>query len=182
MSTILPQLLSADDYWRSPGGTSSSELITGEVIHVMPPGAEHGRIVLRLGVKLLEWAESTNAGYIGTEAGYLLANNPDTLRGPDLSYVRAERIPASGIPRAFWNLAPDVAIECVSPNEPAAYVREKIRDYLDAGTLLVWTIYPTTREVIVHTPDGHAQDYSENETLEFPAIMPGFRCLVGEIF
>lgn len=61
-------------------------------------------------------------------------------------------------------------------------MREKILDYLNAGTQLVWTIYPNTREVIVHTPDGHAQVFTEQEKLEFPTIMPGFRCGVSEIF
>lgn len=100
MSTTLPQLLTADDYWRKPGLAVSSELIQGEVIETMPPGAEHGRIVLRLGVKLLEWAEANNLGYIGTEAGYLLATDPDTVRGPDLSYV----LRIASRPRAFRRL------------------------------------------------------------------------------
>lgn len=143
---MLPrQLLTADEYWQMPGGTASSELLHGEVHRTMPPGAEHGRIVLRLGAKLLAWAEQTKAGYIGTEAGYLLETNPDSVRGPDLSYIRRARIPASGIPKAFWRLAPDVTIECVSPNESASEVREKVRDYLNAGTLLVWLIYIQTR-------------------------------------
>jgi Uma2 family endonuclease len=181
MSTILPQLLTADEYWQTPGGTASSELLHGEVHRTMPPGAEHGRIVLRLGAKLLAWVEQANAGYIGTEAGYLLETNPDSVRGPDLSYVRKERIPASGIPKAFWRLAPDVAIECVSPNEAASGVREKVRDYLNAGTLLVWLIFPNTREVVVHSPDGSSQVYGEQEVLEFPEVMPGFRCTLQEV-
>jgi Uma2 family endonuclease len=52
---------------------------------------------------------------------------------------------------------------------------------LNAGTLLVWLIYPNTREVVVHLPDGHSQVYGESDVLEFPVIMPGFKCRLEEV-
>jgi Uma2 family endonuclease len=104
------------------------------------------------------------------------------VRGPDVSYVRADRIPATGIPEGFWNLAPDLAVEVVSPNETAEDVREKVRDFLSAGTTLVWTVYPRTREVIVHTPDGFARTFGPGEVIEFPDLLPEFTCNVAELF
>ncbi len=59
---------------------------------------------------------------------------------------------------------------------------KKVRDYLNAGTLLVCLIYPNTREVVVHSPDGHSQVYGAQDVLEFPAVMPGFRYIVCEVF
>jgi Uma2 family endonuclease len=104
------------------------------------------------------------------------------VRGPDVSYVRADRIPDSGIPEAFWEIVPDLAVEIVSSGESAEEVREKARDYLATGTPLVWVIYPRMREVIVHTPDGLARAYSGSDVLEQFDILPGFSCVVAELF
>jgi Uma2 family endonuclease len=127
------------------------------------------------------WA-NTAGGYVGTEAGYILARSPDTVRGPNVSYVRADRIPPGGVPEAFWPMAPDLAVEIVSPSETADEVRAKVRDYLAARTPLVWTIYPRTREVVVHTADGLARAYSDSDVIEHPDVLPGFTCPVAELF
>jgi Uma2 family endonuclease len=79
-------------------------------------------------------------------------------------------------------MAPDLAVEIVSPSETADEVRAKVRDYLAAGTPLVWTIYPRTREVVVHTADGLARAYSDSDVIEHPDVLPGFTCAVAELF
>jgi Uma2 family endonuclease len=182
MSSVLHQLLTAHDFWQLPDDGTRRELVRGEVIETMPPGGQHGAIAVMLAMLLRLWTKRATGGYVGVEAGYILAHDPDTVRGPDVSYVRANRIPPSGIPEGFWDLAPDLAVEVVSPNETAEEVREKVRDFLGAGTPLVWTIYPRTREVIVHTPDGLARTYTVNDILVFPQILPDFTCSVAELF
>lgn len=182
MSSVLPQILTARDFWRLPQNGTFRELVRGEVTEIMPPGGQHGAIAVTLAMLVRLWTQRSGGGYVGVEAGYLLAQDPDTVRGPDVSYVRADRIPSDGIPEGFWNLAPDLAIEVVSPNESAEDVREKVRDLLSAGTPLVWTVYPRTQEVIVHTPDGIARTYSPGEAIEFPDLLPQFTCNVAELF
>jgi Uma2 family endonuclease len=90
-------------------------------------------------------------------------------------------MPPGGIPESYWEIAPDVAVEIVSPSESAVDVREKIRDYLAAGTALVWVIYPRIREVIAHTPDGLARTYSQHEVLAHFDILPEFTCAIAEL-
>jgi Uma2 family endonuclease len=182
MSSVLHQLLSSQDFWQLPDEGTRRDLVRGEVIETMPPGGQHGAIAVVLAMLLRIWTKRNAGGYVGVEAGYILARNPDTIRGPDVSYVQAKRIPPAGIPEGFWDLAPDLAVEVVSPNETAEDVREKVRDFLHAGTPLIWTIYPRTREVIVHTPDGLARTFSPGDTLVFPDILPGFTCTVAELF
>ena len=104
------------------------------------------------------------------------------MRGPDVFYVAPERVPDEGAPEAFWSVAPDLAVEVVSSSETAGDVREKARDYLAAGTPLVWVVYPRTREVVVHTPDGLARTYGADAVLEGFDVLPGFRCAVAELF
>lgn len=128
------------------------------------------------------YAERGARGYAGVESGFVLARNPGTVRGPDVYYVRADRMPSSGAPRNFWNIAPDLAVEVVLPGETADEVRDKVHDYLTAGTPLVWVVYPRSKEVVAHTPDGLARTYSGDDWLEDPAVLSDFSCPVSSLF
>jgi Uma2 family endonuclease len=180
MSTEI-HLLTAEEFAALPG-SRHQELVRGEVVEIMPPGGSHGKIALRIGKLLDNWAEKEQAGVVGVESGFILARDPDLVRGPDVYYVRAERIPEGGIPEGFWNIAPDLAIEVVSPNDMAGEVRAKVREYLAAGSAAVWVVYPSTREVIAHTPDGLARTYGPGTTLEMPELLPGFALAISELF
>jgi Uma2 family endonuclease len=178
MQTVT-KLLTAQEFWLLPETEGKRELVRGEVKTEMS-GALHGDIALGIGTVLRQWAKAGNHGYTGVEAGYLLAQNPDFVRLPDVSFVSAERIPEGGIPEAFWTLAPDLAIEVVSPSEKADDIQEKVFDYLLAGTFLVWVVYPRTQQVVVHTPDGIARTLKGTDRLEFE-VLPGFSCTVREL-
>jgi Uma2 family endonuclease len=182
MSLVTPRLLTAEDLWRLPDNGKRLALVRGEIVETMPPGGRHGVIISALGTCLALWARSGPGGCVGVESGFILARDPDTVRGPDVFYVRAARLPPGGIPESYWEIAPDVAVEIVSPSESAADVREKVRDYLAAGTALVWVIYPRTQEVIAHTPDGLARTYSRHDVLAHFEILPEFTCAIAEIF
>ncbi len=182
MSSVVHHPRTAHELWQLPDTGVRRELVRGEVIETLPPGGQHGAIAVILAMLLRLWTKRTSGGYVGVEAGYTLALDPDTVRRPDVSYVRAERIPPTGIPEGFWAPAPDLAVEVVSPSETADEVREKVRDFLHAGTPLVWTIYPRTREIIVHTPDGMARTYGFSDTLTYSDVLPGFICSVAELF
>jgi len=182
MTTVAHQLLTAHDYWLLPENGMQRALVRGEVYESMPPGGRHGLIAAMLSTLLRLWARTGPQGCVGVESGFLLTRNPDTVRGPDVFFIRAERIPSTGIPEGFWMIHPDLAVEVVSPNETAEDMREKVRDYLAAGTPLVWVIYPRTHEVVAHTPDGLARTYSRNDILDAPTILPGFTCAVHTLF
>lgn len=183
MDAVKPKLLTAEEFWRLPENGKRRELVRGVVVETMPPGGIHGAVALRLGSRLETWARSGPGGYVGVESGFVLRRDPDVVRGPDVSYVRAERIPDGGVPEAFWGIAPDLAVEVVSPGESAEEVREKVRDYLAAGTPLVWVVYPRTREVVVQTPDGLARALGAGDMLEgLDVLPPGFACAVAELF
>ena len=162
------------------GGRRS--LVRGEVIEHMPPGGIHGKIALRLGMRLQQWVEAGNHGIAGVESGFILSHTPDIVRSPDLFFVSAARIPEGGEPEAFWDQAPDLAVEVVAPSESAEDVPGKVREYISAGTRLTWVVYPRTREVMVHTADGTIRVFHGDDLLRDEAVLPGFSCRVDEIF
>jgi len=174
--------MTAEEFWRLPDSEKRRELVRGEVVEIMPPGALHGIVAARTSYLLENWARGGPGGFVGVESGFVLRRGPDVVRAPDVFYVRKERIPAAGVPEAFWELAPDLAVEVVSPSEGAEEIREKVRDYLKAGTPLVWEIYPRFREVIAHALDGLARAYGTDDSLEGFDALPEFYCDVAELF
>lgn len=182
MATVIEHLVTAGEFERLPCNGKQQALVRGVIVETMPPGGEHGGIAVAAASLLRTWVKSGAGGFVGVESGFVLQRNPDTVRAPDVYYVRAERIPATGVPKGFWTIAPDVAVEVVSPSETADEVRDKVRDYLQAGTPLVWVVYARTQEVIVHTPDGVARTYGSDDVLEGIDVLPGFACTVAELF
>lgn len=180
MSAVAENLMTSEEFEKLPDTHVRRELVRGEVVENMPTGGIHALIALTIGRLLQVWAKKLGS-YVGVEAGFNLFKNPDVTRVPDVCYVRAERIPPEGIPEGFWNLAPDLAVEVVSPSETAQSIRDKVNDFLAAGTPLVWVVYPRTKEVIAHTADGLARTFTVKDVLEFD-LLPGFRCTVAELF
>jgi Uma2 family endonuclease len=150
MSAAIEQSLTADEFARLPDNGKQQALVRGEVVETMPPGGEYAWITSEIDFQLRAWIKRGIGGFLGVEAGFRLSRTPDTVRATDVAYVRADRIPNEGIPKGFWNIAPDLAVEVVSPGETADEVRDKVRDYLQAGTLLVWVVYPRSKDVVMH--------------------------------
>lgn len=125
---------------------------------------------------------AARCGLLGISVGVILARSPDTLRGPIVSFVRKSRLPATGTPPGFWGLAPDLAVEIVSPTETATEVRDKVADYLAVGTPLVLVAYPTRREIVAHTPDDPARTVHADDLLTAPEALPGFSRPVADFF
>lgn len=157
------------------------ELYRGELVEVPFAGVLHSAIV-GIVCKLLA-AAAEHGGYVfGDGLGYILARRPDVVRGPDVSYVTADRLLQVGLPAGFWPGAPDLAVEIVSPNDRATEIRAKTRDYLDAGTQLVWVLWPDTRSVTVSDASGAIIELGPDAALDGGALLPGLRVTVAALF
>jgi len=179
--TVATQTMTAEEFWKQYSEDDALELVRGEVRPTMPPGGEHAGLALRLGSKLLAWADE-GRGWAGVEGGFLVGRNPDTVRGPDIAFVRAERIPASGVPRNFWPFTPDLAVEVISPSERVGDIEEKVGAYLSGGTRLVWLVYPGSKRVFAYSSDDEVRIFGAEDILEDETVLSGFRCKVGDIF
>lgn len=183
MVTTLTRHMTIEEYEALPSDQSARiEIVRGELVERMSPGIEHfivaGKIMMQLGF----WAEASKQGYVGPEGSYALQMDPLTLRTPDVSYFRAEKRPRGRQIKGVGRFAPDLAVEVISPSERRRDVQAKVKDYLDAGVLLVWTVWPEAREVVAHTPDDEPRTFRMGDTLEFPEVLPGFSCRVNDLF
>lgn len=176
-------LLTAEDLLALPDDGFRHELVNGELTTMTPAGSEHGIIAMRLATRVGPYVEARDLGEVFTaETGFKIASDPDTVRAPDLAFVRRERIPESGIPKGFWPGAPDLAAEVVSPGDTYEEVEEKVAQWLGAGTLLVWVVNPRHRTVAVRSTSDEVRILSETDELHGGDVLPGFTCSVAELF
>lgn len=177
--------LTAQDLWRLGEGDIRRELVNGEVIEMAPAGGTHGRVTGKLGGRLDEHVErhAAGVGVVG-DVGFILRlpNDPDRVRAPDVAFVSSQRLPEGGLPEGFLVGAPELAVEVLSPTDNPVDVQQKIRDYLEAGTRLVWLFAPRPKTVTVYRADGSAQLLREHDTLSGEDVLPGLSIPLAEIF
>lgn len=177
---IVTKLLTAEEFWELPS-PRWSELIDGVVVEMSPPGAEHGRKQVNV-VRVLLRAEDRGVGYVLGEIGFVLRRNPDVVRAPDVAFVRKERVPPTGIPKAFWEGAPDLAVEVISPYDRPGEIQTKVREWIEAGARQVWLLYADSRTVHVVRSLQDRVTLSADDLLEGGDAVPGFSFLVAELF
>src|SRR5436305_8558397 len=175
MSTTLQQV-TADELFTMPKDGFRYELVKGELRKMSPAGSEHGAIIVKITIRLGQHVESNGLGVcFGAETGFKIASDPDTVRAPDVAFVRRERVPESGIPKQFWHGAPDLAVGVRSPGDTLDEVEEKVEDWLSAGTRAVWLVSPRRRSVTVCRSMTEVTRPSEAEHLYGGDVVPGCR-------
>lgn len=182
MSTTIR--VTADNLFRMPDDGDRYELVQGELIRMNLAGAEHGAVIGEIAGRLYHFVNTKKIGRVfGAEAGFILERNPDTVPAPDVAFVSRARLETTGLPRAFYPGAPDLAVEVVSPGDTAAEVENKARAWLAAGSQLVWNVRPITRVVEVYRASAtKVEILSEDDTLSGDDVVSGFTCRVSEIF
>jgi Uma2 family endonuclease len=175
--------MTAEQLLEMPKDGSRHELVQGELKTMPPSGGEHGFVGMNLAAPLARHVRAQQLGVVlGAETGFILSRKPDTVRAPDIAFVRKERIPATGIPKAFWPGAPDLAVEVMSPGDTVMEVDEKVQQWLEAGTGLVWVVNPRRWTVTVYRSLANVTILSVKDELDGQDTIPGFCCRVGEIF
>ncbi len=175
--------MTAEELLKLPRGRARYELVKGELITMSPAGEEHGAVIMNLAVPLGQHIKANNLGTIyGAETGFKIRTDPDTVRAPDIAFVRRERIEQTGIGKGFREGAPDLVVEVVSPGDTYEEVSAKVEEWLGAGARLVWIVSPKRRRVTVYDSSDGGKIYAEDNELDGGDVVPGFRCKVSEIF
>jgi len=161
------------------GDIGRCELLQGRLAMMLPMGGVHGRIAMRLGRNLSVFVEERGLGEVlAAETGFLLSCDPDTVRAPDVAFVRKDRAIGTG----FIDGAPNLAVEVLSPGDRPGYVRDKVAEWLEAGAEAVWVVDPTEQTVVVHLGGGEPETRHADEILRGGAVLPGFELPLAELF
>jgi Uma2 family endonuclease len=176
-------LLTAEDLYELPDRGCRYELVAGELRSSEPAGFQHSEIAFYIGYRLAAHVYAHGLGAVtGADGGFVLARKPDTVRGPDVAFVAADRLPRDEVAHRFFEGAPDLAVEVVSPNDRATEIEEKAVGYLRTGVRLVWVVYPPTRRVVVHSPGRTTRTLEGSDALDGGDVVPGFTCPVADPF
>ena len=178
----ITRLVTAEELERMPDDDYRYELVEGQLIRMSPVSFDHGRIVVRLLVILSDHLKQSPSGVVVADVGFKLASNPDTVRGPDIAFLRSDRLPARGT-RGFLKDPPDAVIEVLSPDDRPSEMRRKTAEYLDKGVALVVVIDPKDATATSFRPSRVPVTLrDENELLDLDDVIPGFRCTLREVF
>ncbi len=183
MAATKTRLMTADDLLRLYGKGARGELIRGVLHETMPTGYEHGKIVMNLGILLGNFVKPRKLGSLtASDSGVWLERDPDTVREPDIAYFSAEKMPQGVRVTGYAEVAPDLVVEVVSPNNTLVEVNDKALMWLSYGVGLVWVVHPDSRTVDVYRSGEAATTLTEDDSLDGLDVLPGFACGVSEVF
>jgi Uma2 family endonuclease len=175
-------LVTSEEFLRLPDDGIRYELQAGVLVWEPIPISRHARLQMRIGYFLEAFVEPRRLGFVFGENGYLLSTDPDTVRGPDVSFVRADRFDPEEAERGFFRGAPDLAVEILSPSNRPGEIHAKVADYLAAGARLVWVIDPERRIVTVYRTLLSPRRIGADGTLDGEDVLPGFSLPVSTLF
>ncbi len=175
--------MTADELLVMPHNGYCYELVQGELRQMSPAGRRHGRIAAKIGSHLEAFVATNGLGETyAAETGFILDTAPDTVRAPDVSFVSRERAEAIAEERGFFPGAPDLAVEVVSPNDRDRELREKVSDWLRAGTQMVVVIDPDQRTAMVYRAPDDICLLTAGDVLDGGAVVPKWKMPLADLF
>ena len=158
------------------------ELIDGYLrLLMMPTGDTHGIFTARITVLLAVHILDKKLGdFFSTETGFLLAENPDTVKAPDFAFVAKGRMPP--FTGKYAKVAPDLVVETRSPSDRKAGIEEKIAEWLSFGVLYVLDLNPAKQTLVIHCPDHEPVTLTQADTFTADDILPGFALPLAKVF
>jgi Uma2 family endonuclease len=157
----------------------ASEYACGEVFQKPMPDIPHSAIQGFLMVVLYPYLKQTGIGRAFIELRCIFGPpGRERIYVPDLVYVAGERIGSE----RHLHVAPDLAVEVLSPDQHMPAFLDKIQFYLLYGVRLVWVIDPATATVAVEAPGQEARILRSGDALDGGEVLPGFSVPVTDIF
>jgi len=179
MATTTRRVATEEDLLAMPKDGQKYELVDGE-IRVSPAGDRHSAIAVHLSALLFAFVKEHRLGHVfGADAGFRLPTK--NVRSPDVSFVATGRFPDDKPPDDFGNIAPDLAVEVLSPHDRPRYVLDKVGEYLEAGVRLIWVIDPRRARAVVYRSLSDVREVSADDVLDGEDVLPGFRCVLHDL-
>jgi len=179
MATTTRTKATEADLLEQPRDGHKYELVDGE-IRVSPGGMRHSQVSIKLATRLLTFVTDHKLGHaFDSSVGFRLPGG--NVRSPDASFVAQGRLPQDIVPDDFGDLAPDLAVEVVSPADRPRHVLDKVGEYLEAGVRLVWVIDPRKAKAVVYRSLSDVRELGPDDPLDGEDVVPGFRCRLGDL-
>jgi Uma2 family endonuclease len=158
------------------------ELINGELVDMGNSGMEHGFISSVLNIRIGSYVLTHKLGVI-CDSSTAFTLKSGNKRSPDLSFISKDRLQGiRRLPKGYFQGAPDLAVEVISPSNTYEEIHGKLIEYFDNGCRLAWVIYPDEQYVLVYHQPQPDILLKVADTLDGEAVIPGFTLLVADLF
>jgi Uma2 family endonuclease len=163
------------------------EVVDGERIGKPLMSAYAGKLGSRLIRRLGDFADDKKLGETVGEVLFRLPLREDAYRNrrPDVAFVSFSRWPlerSMPVRDNVWDVVPDLAVEVISPHNPAEESVQKVREYFEAGVILVWVVYPEERQIYVYESPKQIRVLTSEDTLDGGTVLAGFRLPLIRLF
>ena len=154
------------------------EYVKGELIPMPPTSGEHGDISTNIDWHLQAHVRENQLGRVYLpDTGFRIG---ERVLIPDIAFLSNARLPEDR--RKAFSIPPDLAVEVVSPSDRQVRIVQKVLNYLDAGTQLVWVVEPVAKTVTVYRSETDITSLTREDTLTGEDVVPGFSCEVWKLF
>ena len=178
------RLITAKEFLLMPDDGIPKELVRGRIVTMNVPAPRHGHFCSRISRWVGVFAEDEHdLGRVMTnDSGVVTERDPDTVRGPDVSYYSYNRLPKGPLPEGYLDVVPDAAFEVRSPTDswPRTYAR--VNELLSAGVSVVCVLDPRTGSLMVCEHDAPARTLYKGDTLTLADLFPGFELPITRLF
>lgn len=171
-----------EDFMALPKDGGRYELVNGELVDRGNSGMEHGNIGIFLGGALEFHARSQKLG-VTCDSSTAFSMKTGNKRSPDISFVSKVRLQGiKRLPKRFFDGAPDLAVEILSPNNTVNEIHEKIVEYFENNARLVWVIHPDEQFVLVYHSPQPDKLLRVGDSLDGENVVPGFILAIANLF
>lgn len=181
--------MSIDELLELPDDGRMYELVEGRLVRMLPSGGGASGMAVSLSSAIYNFVQAHHLGRVTGADGEFVLSKPGekvTAFAPDVAFVRTDRLPPRNSPEwdRAWHLAPDLAVEIASPNQYRPEMAAKVKRYLEAGTRLVWVVWPKYQQVDVWRPgtDQLMMVLGIDDSLDGLDVLPGFTHPVAKRF
>lgn len=164
--------LSVEEFLALPETEPPSEYFDGEVVQKVSPGIPHSALAAAISARLLRWAEQVQPAYVGVE-GRHIAITRNRVYLPDVHLTMLSRLAGHETENPL-TVAPDVAVEILSPDDRPQVVLEKVELYVALEIPLAWFVDPDERTVREYRGGRPSRLYSGSEVIDGAPVLPGF--------
>ena len=177
------EITTAEQLFRAPDCGNRLELVRGVLIVMSPAGSEHGWIAARILTQMANHVEASRLGRVyAAETGFLIEVNPDTVRAPDAAFVSHERLESAPPSSSYLQVAPDLVVEVVSPNDTSTEVESKAEQWLEAGSSIVLVADPTNQTLRVYRSKSQIEVLHSGDEFSCGDVCGNWEISVDEIF
>lgn len=158
------------------------ELVNGRVVPLPFAVVAQALAQTHLAGELHDWIEATGLGKgLMGNVGVYIRRNPDTVRAADVLFISNERLARRG-PSEYLDVAPELVVEVLHPDQRWSEVMDKVEDYFSAGVVRVWVVDPYEHRIFAYRSPTEVEQFGEGQVLIDEKILPGFRLNISEVF